>query len=76
MEKEIGNAALFIRTDVSSRSQVDSMVNEVMKRFGRVDVLINNVGIHAGGNFGKRVLKLGNGYLKLTLWELYSLLKQ
>ena len=42
---------VFIRTDVSSPSQVRSMVDEVMKRFGKIDVLICNAGIHAGGKF-------------------------
>lgn len=51
LEREIGGGAVFIRTDVSSPSQVRSMVDEVMKRFGKIDVLICNAGIHAGGKF-------------------------
>jgi NAD(P)-dependent dehydrogenase (short-subunit alcohol dehydrogenase family) len=51
VEQEIGENAVFIRTDVSQRPQVQAMVDEVMKRFGRIDVLINNAGVHAGGKF-------------------------
>ncbi|MGQ9473182.1 MAG: SDR family NAD(P)-dependent oxidoreductase [Candidatus Caldatribacteriaceae bacterium] len=51
VERGIGENAMFIPTDVSSRAQVDAMVGEVMKRFGRIDVLINNAGIHSGGKF-------------------------
>jgi len=48
---ELGGDTLFIRTDVSSRSQVQAMVDEVMKHFGKIDILVNNAGIHAGGKF-------------------------
>jgi NAD(P)-dependent dehydrogenase (short-subunit alcohol dehydrogenase family) len=51
VEQEIGENAVFIRTDVSQRPQVQAMVDEVMKRFGRIDVLVNNAGVHAGGKF-------------------------
>jgi NAD(P)-dependent dehydrogenase (short-subunit alcohol dehydrogenase family) len=51
IEHEIGGKAVFIRTDVSSQSQVKAMVDEVMKRFGKIDALICNAGIHAGGKF-------------------------
>lgn len=51
VQQEIGESALFIRTDVSSRQEVQAMVDEAMKRFGKIDVLINNVGIHSGGKF-------------------------
>jgi 2-hydroxycyclohexanecarboxyl-CoA dehydrogenase len=40
----IGNGAIGIRTDVTSRESVQAMVEEVVREFGRVDVLVNNAG--------------------------------
>ncbi|MDQ8705656.1 3-oxoacyl-ACP reductase family protein [Streptomyces sp. LHD-70] len=40
----IGNGAVGIRTDVTSRESVDAMVAEVVATFGRVDALVNNAG--------------------------------
>lgn len=41
--KEIDGFGLGV--DVSTRDQVDRMVNEVIEQFGRIDILINNAGI-------------------------------
>lgn len=40
-----GGEAIAVRADVSSRADVDRLVAETMKRFGRVDILSNNAGI-------------------------------
>src|SRR5579872_6415683 len=37
--------ALPIRTDVRDEAQVASMVEQVVKKFGRIDVLLNDAGI-------------------------------
>jgi NAD(P)-dependent dehydrogenase (short-subunit alcohol dehydrogenase family) len=40
-----GGDALFVKTDVSNASAVDALIQETVKRFGRLDVAFNNAGI-------------------------------
>lgn len=44
-----GTACVFV-TDVSLESGVNSMIDEAMVRYGRIDLLINNAGIMMGGS--------------------------
>lgn len=41
----LGRGALPVVADVTIRQQVDSAVQAVMQRFGRVDILVNNAGL-------------------------------
>lgn len=43
---EIGNATA-IRTDITSRSDLEQLRDEVLARYGKIDILINNAGIGA-----------------------------
>jgi NAD(P)-dependent dehydrogenase (short-subunit alcohol dehydrogenase family) len=40
-----GGQAHFVRTDVSRKKDAEGMVGETVKRFGSIDVLVNNAGI-------------------------------
>ncbi|MBH8551797.1 3-oxoacyl-[acyl-carrier-protein] reductase [Nostocaceae cyanobacterium CENA357] len=42
---QAGGQALALQADVSQASQVDAMLNTVMDKFKRIDILINNAGI-------------------------------
>jgi len=43
--EELGEAAFAVKADVSDSAQVKNMFSAVFKRFGGIDVLINNAGI-------------------------------
>jgi NAD(P)-dependent dehydrogenase (short-subunit alcohol dehydrogenase family) len=55
--REIGIDAVGIHTDVSNPESVHHMIEEVLKRFNRIDILVNNAALdpkfdadHAGGH--------------------------
>ena len=43
--KALGPKAFGIRSDVSNRDEVVSLMESVFKEFGRIDILVNNAGI-------------------------------
>jgi len=44
LARKLGDAASFIRTDVSVETDVKAMIDHAVDRFGRVDCLMNNAG--------------------------------
>ena len=45
--KGFSKKAIAIQADVSREDEVVSMVRKVIKKFGRLDILVNNVGLYA-----------------------------
>lgn len=43
--KEKGGEVLAIKCDVSQKEEVEEMVKETIKNWGKIDVLVNNAGI-------------------------------
>ena len=50
IKKEGGEGKIFIG-DVTSEKDCESMINEAVKEFGKLDILFNNAGIAEGGFF-------------------------
>lgn len=48
-----GGTSVFVECDISSEEQVDTLFNETIAEYGRVDVLVNNAGV----NFDKPFLQ-------------------
>ena len=42
--RDLGVSAITVKADVSQDAQVRGMVNEVVKEFGRLDILVNSAG--------------------------------
>ena len=47
LRKEYGVEAIGIRCDITDTDRVNAMVDEVLAKFGRIDILINNAGTGA-----------------------------
>lgn len=47
--RSMGGDAVFVKCDVSDESQVESMIAAVVRRFGRLDIAVNNAGAALAG---------------------------
>ncbi len=52
----VGARALFIRTDVASQGSVERTVATILRRFGRLDCLVNNAGVLSVGPLARLLL--------------------
>ena len=51
--EELGACAFPVRCDVSDPDQVDAAIAQIMERFGRIDILVNNAAITRDAIFHK-----------------------
>ena len=63
----IGDQALYVKVDVSDEGSVKDMVKAVLDRFGRIDVLVNNVAISDNRNIREITLDEWNRTVAVTL---------
>lgn len=42
--KELGAKALFLKTDCTKKSEVEASVSKAIEKFGKIDILVNNIG--------------------------------
>ncbi|MBA2117161.1 glucose 1-dehydrogenase [Bremerella alba] len=47
--KSAGGEAVFVKTDVTSEEDVQNLVQQTVKHFGRIDIAFNNAGVEATG---------------------------
>jgi NADP-dependent 3-hydroxy acid dehydrogenase YdfG len=45
MVEELGDNAIYVKTDVSKRADLDNLIEQAITKFGHIDVLWNNAGI-------------------------------
>jgi NAD(P)-dependent dehydrogenase (short-subunit alcohol dehydrogenase family) len=51
--KTLGREVEVVPTDVKIEAQIDDLFKKTMKRFGRLDILVNNSGVFNGGPIDK-----------------------
>jgi 3-oxoacyl-[acyl-carrier protein] reductase len=70
--KSAGAEALGFKVDVSNRTQVNEMVAEVKKAWGRVDILVNNAGITADAMLKKMTEEQFDKVININLKGVYN----
>ena len=65
--KRTGRNALFLKTDVSQKTEIERMVAETIKQFGRIDILINNAAINNFSAAEDMELEVWNKVLSVNL---------
>lgn len=53
---DLGENAMAVQADVSDAASVQAAVDAVLARWGQLDVLVNNAGLHRGGKVGRLAL--------------------
>ncbi len=70
--RELGGEGYFYQVDVTDRNQTQAMVDNVMERFGRVDILINNAGITRDGILTKLNQEEWNQVIAVNLTGVFN----
>lgn len=76
-EKELrdnGIDALFVKTDLSEPKQIEAAVKKIGEKYGRIDTLINNVGVNDGAGLDGSVDDFMQS-LKLNLVSCFAMAK-
>jgi len=68
----LGAQAIAIRTDVTKWESVQGMVRTVEQRFGRVDVLVNNVGWTRDALFVEKTREEWEREVQINLWGMIN----
>ena len=68
LEQELDAEVLALPTDVTEPEQVESLVDQALKRFDHIDILINNAGICASGPFADTTLDHWQQLLQVNFW--------
>jgi L-fucose dehydrogenase len=76
-EKELqkmGIAGMFIKTDVTQTDQIQMAVTKIEEYYGRIDGIVNNVGVNDGVNLDASIEAFVNS-LKLNLISYFAVVK-
>ncbi|MFV0541526.1 MAG: SDR family oxidoreductase [Aestuariibaculum sp.] len=69
-----GIDAVFVKTDVTDPEQIEDAVKVIAKKYGRIDVLINNVGVNDGAGLDASIEDF-MWSLKLNLVSFFAMAK-
>lgn len=65
--QELGERALGVQADVSDAVSVQAAVDAVLAKWGRIDSVVNNAGLHRGGKVGRLAIEDWQAVLNTNL---------
>lgn len=71
-QRQLGRAVFPCRADVSDRASVEKMVDNVIREFGSIDVLVNNAGIASQELFTKVSMDDWNQMIAVNLTGVFN----
>ncbi|MEO8514132.1 MAG: beta-ketoacyl-ACP reductase [Ignavibacteria bacterium] len=74
-EVSFGKKCRFIKTDVSDKSSAYMCMNDTMKRFGSIDILINNAGITSDASLAKMSEEQFDKVININLKGVFNMTK-
>jgi NAD(P)-dependent dehydrogenase (short-subunit alcohol dehydrogenase family) len=69
--RKLGRRALAVQADISKESDVNKLINQVVKQFGTVDVMVNNAGVSVHDTFLKLTTELWDKAMDVNLKGTY-----
>lgn len=66
-----GGAARFYEVDVTDSERVNTVVSDVIDRFGRIDVLVNNVGTNKRGSVAEQAEDEWKRIIEVNLFSVF-----
>lgn len=65
--QQLGDNAIGIQADVSDSASVQTAIDKVLAKWGRIDTIVNNAGLHRGGKVGRLALEDWHAVLNTNL---------
>ena len=75
LEKEFNNIEIY-RADVSKREEVHNMIQDIIGKYGRIDVLINNAGISQEKMFSDVTDEDWNNMINANLYSVFCTIQE
>ena len=66
-----GGEAIVIQTDISQETQVDALYHKAAKRYGRLDIAVNNAGVFGGRTIAETTTAAFDEVMKVNLRGLF-----
>jgi NAD(P)-dependent dehydrogenase (short-subunit alcohol dehydrogenase family) len=64
----MGGQSLAVSTDVADQTQVERLIEQAFKQFGRIDVLVNNAGVGMAARFDEMSLEDFRRVMDVNFW--------